>query len=227
LPAGKELLGKQQRYFIELRQQVKAGIDKGLEVDDIIKSIDMPWHKEWTGIEARERVENIKHVFDELTGRVMPYDLAEDLSVYAGPSPTKATPGWKAPRKIVVPPLMPARLLELKRLAPQVQFVAVKTEQEAAREASDADAVLGYLSPEIVSAGKHLRWIQLGHGGTPKDVLRDLSKSDIALTDLQRIKLADPPADVLDRQWRLFRENVRRFVAGEALLCVVDKAKAE
>jgi phosphoglycerate dehydrogenase-like enzyme len=28
-----------------------------------------------------------------------------------------------------------------------------------------------------------------------------------------------------DRQWRLFRENIRRFVAGEALLGVVDKAK--
>jgi phosphoglycerate dehydrogenase-like enzyme len=28
-----------------------------------------------------------------------------------------------------------------------------------------------------------------------------------------------------DRQWRLFRENVRRFVAGEPLLCVVDKGK--
>jgi phosphoglycerate dehydrogenase-like enzyme len=28
-----------------------------------------------------------------------------------------------------------------------------------------------------------------------------------------------------DRQWRLYRENVRRFVAGEPLLCVVDKGK--
>jgi phosphoglycerate dehydrogenase-like enzyme len=28
-----------------------------------------------------------------------------------------------------------------------------------------------------------------------------------------------------DRAWRLFRENVRRFVAGEPLLCVVDKRK--
>ncbi len=28
-----------------------------------------------------------------------------------------------------------------------------------------------------------------------------------------------------ERQWRLFRENVRRFVAGEPLLCVVDKKK--
>src|SRR5262249_10105341 len=28
-----------------------------------------------------------------------------------------------------------------------------------------------------------------------------------------------------DRQWRLWRENVRRFVAGERLLCVVDKER--
>jgi len=28
-----------------------------------------------------------------------------------------------------------------------------------------------------------------------------------------------------DRQWRLFRENIRRFVAGERLLCVVDKSR--
>ena len=30
--------------------------------------------------------------------------------------------------------------------------------------------------------------------------------------------------DVRERQWRLWRENIRRFVAGEPLLCVVDKA---
>jgi D-2-hydroxyacid dehydrogenase (NADP+) len=28
-----------------------------------------------------------------------------------------------------------------------------------------------------------------------------------------------------DRAWRLFRENIRRFNAGEPLLCVVDKAR--
>jgi phosphoglycerate dehydrogenase-like enzyme len=30
-----------------------------------------------------------------------------------------------------------------------------------------------------------------------------------------------------DRQWRLWRENVRRFVAGERLLCVVDRQKGD
>jgi len=32
-------------------------------------------------------------------------------------------------------------------------------------------------------------------------------------------------AERADRQWRLWRENLRRFVAGEPLLCVVDKDK--
>jgi phosphoglycerate dehydrogenase-like enzyme len=32
-------------------------------------------------------------------------------------------------------------------------------------------------------------------------------------------------AGARDRQWRLYRENVRRFVAGEPLVCVVNKEK--
>jgi hypothetical protein len=30
-------------------------------------------------------------------------------------------------------------------------------------------------------------------------------------------------AEARERQWRLFRENVRRFAAGEPLLCVVER----
>jgi phosphoglycerate dehydrogenase-like enzyme len=31
--------------------------------------------------------------------------------------------------------------------------------------------------------------------------------------------------ETAERRWRLYRENVRRFVVGQPLLCVVDKAK--
>jgi phosphoglycerate dehydrogenase-like enzyme len=37
--------------------------------------------------------------------------------------------------------------------------------------------------------------------------------------------IASQSAEGQDRQWRLLRENVRRFAAGEPLLCVVDKVK--
>src|SRR4029077_16270383 len=99
---GKEVLKKQQRYFIELRQQVQKGIDAGKDVSDIARSIDMPWHKEWTGIEARERLDNIRFVSGALTRRATPWDLVEDFGVYEGPSPTKKDAGWTKPQRIVV-----------------------------------------------------------------------------------------------------------------------------
>jgi cyclase len=185
--ADKGVLGLQRRYFVELRDQVKKGIDLGREFDDILKSLEMPWHKEWTGVEARTRKDETRHVFDELTGRVMPWDFVEDFGIYEGPSPTKADKGWTAPKRIIVPAVMPAKLLELKRIAPDVFFVPVKTLEEAEKEAANADAVLGFSSAELVKAGKKLRWIQIAHAGVDKDLVPELVKSDIAVTNLARL----------------------------------------
>jgi phosphoglycerate dehydrogenase-like enzyme/glyoxylase-like metal-dependent hydrolase (beta-lactamase superfamily II) len=187
-PLGsKDVLGKQRRFFVELRQQVKQGIDKGLDLADIKKTIDMPWHKEWTGIEARERGDAIEYVFDEFTGRALPWDLVEDFGIYEGPSPTKKTSSWTPPKRIVVEAVMPAKLLELKRIAPEVLFVPVRDAQEAAKEAATADAVLGFCTPEIVAAGKTLRWIQIGHAGVEKDLSPEVVKSNVTVTNTARI----------------------------------------
>lgn len=185
--ARKDVLGKQRRYFVELREQVKKGIDANKDFEDILKGLDMPWHKEWTEIEANTRKDETRHVYDELTGRAKPWDLFEDFGIYEGPSPTKQTPGWTAPRRIVVPKLMPARLMELKRIAPEVLFIPVEDAAEAAREAAAADAVLGFASPEIVKAGKKLRWIQVGHAGVEKDISPELKASEVVLTNTQRL----------------------------------------
>ncbi|MBI3823815.1 MAG: MBL fold metallo-hydrolase [Planctomycetes bacterium] len=184
---GRDVLGKQKRYFVELREQVKKGIDAGKEFPDILKSIDMPWHKEWTTIEANTRKDETKHVFDELTGRTMPWDLVEDFGIYEGPSPTKKDKGWTAPKKIIVPALMPARLRELKTIAPDVFFIPVKTIDEAAKEAAGADAVIGFCNADIVKANAKLRWIQIGHAGVEKDLVPELVTSDICVTNLQRL----------------------------------------
>jgi len=68
--AGKDLLGKQKRYFEDLRTEVKKGIDAKKSLDEITKSIDLPWYKEWTGVPVKNNGDNIKHVFDELNGKV-------------------------------------------------------------------------------------------------------------------------------------------------------------
>jgi cyclase len=184
---GKDVLDKQRRYFVELRQQVKKGIEANKDFEDILKNLDMPWHKEWTTIEASTRKAETRHVFDELTGRTMPWDLVEDFGIYEGPSPSKKDKGWTPPKKIIVPPLMPARLRELKLIAPDVFFIPVKSAAEAAKEAVGADAVLGYCTSDIVKANSKLRWIQVGHAGVEKDLVPELVKSDIALTNLARL----------------------------------------
>jgi phosphoglycerate dehydrogenase-like enzyme/glyoxylase-like metal-dependent hydrolase (beta-lactamase superfamily II) len=183
--AGKDLLEKQKRYFVELRQLVAKGIETGVSADAIHKNISLPWYKKWTGTDPA--IANVRHVYDELTGRIMPWDLIEDFGVYEGPSPTKETSGWTAPKRIVVPNLMPGRLNELKLIAPDVLFVPVKSSEEAAREAGDADAVLGFCTPEIVKAGKRVRWIQVASAGVDKYMFPELVKSNVALTNTARI----------------------------------------
>src|SRR5207302_9397564 len=123
----------------------------------------------------------------ELTGRVAQWDLIEDFGLYEGPSPTKDSPGWTKPRRIIVPNLMPARLAELKRLAPEIEFIPVKTAEDAAKEAEDADAVVGFCSPGIVKNGKKLRWIQVSHTEVDKKLFPELVASPVVLTSTQRI----------------------------------------
>ncbi len=233
---GKELLEKQKRYFVELRAQVKKGIDAGEDVEDIIKHINMPWYKEWTGVTPA--VDNIRHVYAELTGRIAPWDLTEDFGINEGPSPTKKDAAWKEPKRIVVPAgLMPARLAELKRVAPKVEFLPAKTAADAARLAADADAVLGFATPEVVKAGKNVRWIQVGHAGVEKDISPELVNSKITLTNTSRIygpQVADQafallltltrglrdvaPATQSDPAWKKLAEKVQELHGKDMLV---------
>jgi glyoxylase-like metal-dependent hydrolase (beta-lactamase superfamily II) len=68
--ARKDLLGLQKRYFVDLRAEVKKGIDKKRSAADITAAIDLPWYKEWTGKPVKENADNVKHVFEELMGNV-------------------------------------------------------------------------------------------------------------------------------------------------------------
>ncbi len=68
--AGKDLLATQRRYFSELRAEVQKGIDDKKKLDDITAGLEMNWYKEWTGKAAKENGDNVKHVYEELTGKI-------------------------------------------------------------------------------------------------------------------------------------------------------------
>ena len=61
------LVTTQRRYFVELRQAIQEAINAKMSLDEIKKSLDLPWYKEWAAVDVKERTENIDHVYKELT----------------------------------------------------------------------------------------------------------------------------------------------------------------
>jgi len=99
-------------------------------------------------------------------------------------------------------------------VAPDIEFIPVRTAEEAAKAVEDADAVLGFCTPEIVKAGKNLRWIHVSHAGVDKELSPELIGSKIVLTNAQR--LSGP--QVADQAFSLLlalTRGVREVLPGE------------
>jgi hypothetical protein len=125
---------------------------------------------------------------------------------------------------------MPDQIAALKLVAPEVEFVPVANAEEAAKLAMDADAVLGFATEEILKNGKKLRWIQTSSQGATEKIIKDAGAAKVQLTSLARAERVNPVTgkkpsgpEVMDRKWRLMRENVRRFATGQSLLAMVEK----
>jgi phosphoglycerate dehydrogenase-like enzyme len=86
--------------------------------------------------------------------------------------------------KIVVAGLTAAEVSELAQAA-EANFVPVEDAAEALRQISDADALLGMCSQELVRAGNKLRWIQVYSAGVDRYRFPELLSSDITLTNLK------------------------------------------
>jgi cyclase len=68
--ATKDLLATQKRYFVDMRAAIQKGLDAKQTLDAITDGIGMEWYKEWTGKAAKENKDNIKHVYEELQGKI-------------------------------------------------------------------------------------------------------------------------------------------------------------
>lgn len=65
--SDKGLLAQQRRYFVELRETIGRLIADGKKLNAILEEIDLPFYKEWAGVEVKTRDENIRHVYMELS----------------------------------------------------------------------------------------------------------------------------------------------------------------
>jgi phosphoglycerate dehydrogenase-like enzyme len=132
----------------------------------------------------------------------------------------------------------PARLMEL---IPQADVIVL-----ACPLTKETNQLMG--DEQIAAMKKSAYLINVGRGGLVKTTAlvyalekRQIAGAGLDVTDPEPLPeghvlfrlpnavvsphIGGQSPEVAERAWRLYRENVRRFVAGESLLCVVDKEK--
>jgi phosphoglycerate dehydrogenase-like enzyme len=114
--------------------------------------------------------------------------MIAELDLREAPRPVRETKRWRKPRRIVVRAESPARLASFQQAAPGVEFVAAKDDAAALALIADADALIGFCEPDLVAAGKRLRWIQLFTAGAgPCSAIPEVRQREIVVTNMQRI----------------------------------------
>ncbi|MEX0735251.1 MAG: D-2-hydroxyacid dehydrogenase [Steroidobacteraceae bacterium] len=114
--------------------------------------------------------------------------LIAELGLQESATALADRPGWQAPRKVVVVGADPVRLAWMQSAAPGMKVVAASNRAEAVREVADADAVIGTCTPEVVQAGRKLRWIQHLYAGVERCVgSPGFADRGIALSNMQKI----------------------------------------
>lgn len=93
--------------------------------------------------------------------------------------------------KILVAGQNPETIADWQKASSKVKLVQVSKET-AMQEIADADAYIGNISPELVKAGKKLRWVQTLSAGVEQVLHKSgsdaLAKSDIVLTNNQIVQ---------------------------------------
>jgi len=90
-------------------------------------------------------------------------------------------------KKILVVGMSPDAVVELQSAASGVTVKAAGRDELRA-EVADADALLGTASPELIRAGKKLKWVQTYSAGVERYLSPELVNSDITLTNCKIIQ---------------------------------------
>jgi phosphoglycerate dehydrogenase-like enzyme len=115
--------------------------------------------------------------------------LIEQLELREHPVAARDLPGWQVPRRIVVPPRIPAPILaSLREAAPGVEIVLLAEAGPArAEQLAGTQAVLGICDAETLAAAPELHWIQTLHVGVEDCVsVPGLAERGIVLSNMQR-----------------------------------------
>jgi phosphoglycerate dehydrogenase-like enzyme len=128
----------------------------------------------------------------ETTGR-----LATQLGLEEGPRSLRDMfPDWRTPAKIIVNVgRSPERLEFMRQAAPAgLTLIAVANKASALEQLHDAEGLIGsqgWCDPDVLAAGKKLRWIHVSSAGVNECALAEIRKRNIVLTNHQRVQSSE------------------------------------
>lgn len=121
---------------------------------------------------------------DEVQSDAMPIRILILATAFAALIPAQQ-------KKVLVQGLTPDEVKALQQAEPRANVVAV-TAQSIMQQVSDADAIMGTITPEMVRAGKKLRWFQTYSAGVEPYLVtsgsNDLRDSQITVTNCKIIQ---------------------------------------
>jgi phosphoglycerate dehydrogenase-like enzyme len=120
-----------------------------------------------------------------LTGAAAASGLATTVTA-ASPGHAREHEGKRL--RVLVPTIDSQQAAELTAVAPEMELVVCPDAREALKHAPEAAASYGFITREILAAGKHLKWVQQDSAGVEHLLeFPELVESDIILTNMQRV----------------------------------------
>ena len=125
-------------------------------------------------------------------------DLIKQLRLQEAPTSVREHKGWRVPKKIVVVGGLPPGVREqFLSASPGLQIAMVNDTPSAAKEAADADIVLGLTrpggvcEPEIINGAKQLRWIHSMSAGVERCMaIPTVISRDVLVTNMRGVESA-------------------------------------
>jgi len=114
--------------------------------------------------------------------------MVADLGLRESDVKSRDLPGWRKPTTVVARVDHTERMAALQAVAPGVEIIVADSAEQAAREAADAQVLLGYCDEEILSQAPELHWVQVYSSGVDHCVVNPgMHSGNKLLTNGQRI----------------------------------------
>lgn len=114
--------------------------------------------------------------------------LIAELGLKESSTALSERPGWTPPAKVVIPAADSERLAWMQAAAPGLTLLPARDRAQAAELAADADAIIGFCTPEVLAAGARIRWLQVLSAGVERCIgIPGFAERGIALTNMQKV----------------------------------------